>query len=337
MSHYLVETSVPAGQPLRKASPRVSRRRPHPGSGTRRPPIGQVRHRLRRVRPRSTTRSLPFPHTGLHPPRPVGDEYWRGRTRSHDAPRGRWWGESRRDSPGHGPRGLSGQIRSGFLSGGSAGIAFAHRAAPAQRLRRPPPGSVPPELSVATGLGRLECAMPTLLWMECGACSGESMAILGAEGPGREGDDLPDFLESCHVQLLWHPSLSLESPREVERLIGRIVSGEQELTLLCVEGSIIHGPDGTGMFDTFCGRPKRDIIADLCDRADFVLAMGTCAAFGGIPAAPPNPTESSGLQFSNDRPGGLLGPHWRSRAGYPVLNLSGCPVNAATMITTMEQ
>ena len=26
--------------------------------------------------------------------------------------------------------------------------------------------------------------MPTLLWMECGACSGESMAILGAEGPG---------------------------------------------------------------------------------------------------------------------------------------------------------
>ena len=153
--------------------------------------------------------------------------------------------------------------------------------------------------------------MPTLLWMECGACSGESMAILGADGPGMEGDDLPDFLESCHVQLLWHPSLSLESPREVERLIGCIVSGEQELTLLCVEGSIIHGPDGTGMFDTFCGRPKRDIIADLCDRADYVLAMGTCAAFGGIPAAPPNPTESSGLQFRNDRPGGLLGPDWR--------------------------
>jgi uptake hydrogenase small subunit len=178
--------------------------------------------------------------------------------------------------------------------------------------------------------------MPTLLWMECGACSGESMAILGAEGPGMEGDDLPHFLESCHVQLLWHPSLSLESPREVERLIGRIVSGEQELTLLCVEGSIIHGPDGTGMFDTFCGRPKRDIIADLCDRADYVLAMGTCAAFGGIPAAPPNPTESSGLQFRNDRPGGLLGPDWRSRAGYPVVNLAGCPVDAATMIQTMR-
>ena len=98
--------------------------------------------------------------------------------------------------------------------------------------------------------------MPTLLWMECGACSGESIAILGAEGPGRAGDNLPDFLEAHRVQLLWHPSLSLESPKQVEGLIGRILAGDQELTLLCVEGSIIHGPDGTGMFDTFCGKPN---------------------------------------------------------------------------------
>jgi hydrogenase small subunit len=161
------------------------------------------------------------------------------------------------------------------------------------------------------------------------------MAILGAEGPGMEGDKLPDFLDSSRLQLLRHPSLSQESPREVEGLIERILTGKQELTLLCVEGSIIHGPDGTLMFDTFCGRPKRDIIAALCDKADYVLAMGTCAAFGGIPAAPPNATESSGLQFRNDRPGGLLSPEWRSHAGYPVLNLAGCPVDAATMIKTM--
>ena len=183
----------------------------------------------------------------------------------------------------------------------------------------------------------MECTMPTLLWIECGACSGESMAILGAEGPGIGGNNLADFLESSQLQLLWHPSLSLESPKEVEGLIERILAGKQELTLLCVEGSIIHGPDGTGMFATFCGKPKRDIIAALCDRADYVLAMGTCAAFAGIPAAPPNPTESSGLQFRNDRPGGLLSPEWRSRAGYPALNLAGCPVDAATMIKTMRR
>ena len=43
---------------------------------------------------------------------------------------------------------------------------------------------------------------PTLLWMECGACSGESMAILGAEGRGKRGDTLPGFLEQPGVRLL---------------------------------------------------------------------------------------------------------------------------------------
>jgi hydrogenase small subunit len=175
----------------------------------------------------------------------------------------------------------------------------------------------------------------TLLWIGCGSCSGESMAILGAEGPGKEGDNLLDFLEQNHVRLLWHPSLSLESPKHAEGIIHRIVAGEQKLSLLCVEGSIIHGPGGTGMFDTFEGRPKRDVVRELCECADYVLAMGTCSAFGGIPAAPPNPSESSGLQFQNDRPGGLLGAAWRSQAGLPVLNLTGCPVDAATMIKTM--
>jgi Ni,Fe-hydrogenase I small subunit len=179
-------------------------------------------------------------------------------------------------------------------------------------------------------------AAPTLLWMECGACSGESMAILGAEGRGKRGDTLPGFLEDHDVRLLWHPSLSLESPRQANEIIARVVSGEQHLTLLCVEGSIIHGPKGTGRFDVFEGRPKRDIVAALCDRAEYVLAMGSCARFGSIPAAPPNPSESTGLQFTNSQPGGLLAPEWRSAGGLPVVNLSACPVDATTMIETMS-
>ena len=183
---------------------------------------------------------------------------------------------------------------------------------------------------------RPKTAAPTLLWIACGACSGESMAILGAEGRGKRGDTLPGFLAEHDVELLWHPSLSLESPRQTAALIDRIIAGEQPLTLLCVEGSIIHGPNGSGRFDTFEGRPKRDLVAALCARADYVLAMGSCAAFGGIPAAPPNPSESTGLQFTNKRPGGLLSSEWRSGAGLPVVNLSACPVDATTMIETMS-
>jgi hydrogenase small subunit len=162
------------------------------------------------------------------------------------------------------------------------------------------------------------------------------MAILGAEGPGKEGYNLLDFLEHNQVKLLWHPSLSLESPKQLKHLIARILAGEQQLTFLCVEGSIIHGPNGTGMYDTFAGQPKKDIIRSLCDKAEYVLAMGTCSSFGGIPAASPNLIEASGLQFQNENHGGLLDREWRSRSGLPVVNLSGCPVDAATMIKTMS-
>jgi uptake hydrogenase small subunit len=178
--------------------------------------------------------------------------------------------------------------------------------------------------------------MATLLWLACGACSGESMAILGVEGVGKGDDTLLDFLEQYHVQLLWHPSLSFESPKELASLIDHILAGEQELTFLCIEGSILHGPNGTGRYDTLHGQPKKDLIAALGNHAEYVLAMGTCAAFGGIPAAPPNPTEASGLQFTNTQPGGLFSAEWRSRAGVPVLNLAGCPVDAATMLQTMR-
>jgi Ni,Fe-hydrogenase I small subunit len=176
----------------------------------------------------------------------------------------------------------------------------------------------------------------TLLWVESGGCSGESMAILGLDGAFATGDyNLAQFLDDQGVRLLWHPSLSLESPLQLLSMVDSIVCGREQLTLFCVEGSIIHGPSGTGMYDSIHGKAKRDLIAALCEKAEYVLAMGTCAAFGGIPASPPNPTESSGLQFSLDKAGGLLKPEWRSRAGFPVFNLSGCPVDAVTMLRTM--
>jgi len=176
----------------------------------------------------------------------------------------------------------------------------------------------------------------TLLWLGAGACSGETMAILGAEGHGQQGVTLPSFLENNKIQLLWHPSLSLESPQEFFRIVERIEKGEQPLTFLCVEGSIIHGPNNTGLMDTMDGIPKRDLIRRLCHYAAAVFAMGTCACYGGIPAAPPNPSESSGLQFTLSLPGGLLGADWRSRAGLPVINVSGCAVGASTMISTLQ-
>src|SRR5581483_3667442 len=69
-------------------------------------------------------------------------------------------------------------------------------------------------------------------------------------------------------------------------------------------------------------------IDRLAPRAAAVLALGTCAAYGGIPAMRGNPTGAMGLAD-------YLGAGWRSRCGLPVVNLPGCPVQPDNITETL--
>lgn len=172
--------------------------------------------------------------------------------------------------------------------------------------------------------------MATLLWLQTGACSGDTMSLLNADSPSIES-----LMRKGSIELLWHPSLSDTPPGGLGKLIAAIEAGTQALDILCVEGSLITGPFGTGMFDSYRGRPKIQIAEALARRARYVVAVGTCSAFGGIPAAPPNPTDCTGLQFDHEQPGGLLPPEWRSGAGLPVINLAGCPTHPTTITRSL--
>jgi len=171
--------------------------------------------------------------------------------------------------------------------------------------------------------------MKSVLWLQTGACSGETMALLCAENPSIE-----QLIRDGSIEMLWHPSLSGPGA-DLARLIAQIESGERPLDILCVEGSIVTGPHGTGMFDSFRKRPKMDIVRSLVEKAGCVVAMGTCAAFGGIPASGNNPTDSTGLQFDRETKGGLLPFEWRSRTGLPVINVAGCPAHPETIVRTL--
>ncbi|ACB33617.1 NADH ubiquinone oxidoreductase 20 kDa subunit [Leptothrix cholodnii SP-6] len=172
--------------------------------------------------------------------------------------------------------------------------------------------------------------MATLLWLQTGSCGGDSLAILSADSPSLE-----QLLDSYSIELLWHPSLSNGHARRLDRVIDQILAGEQALDILCVEGSIITGPRGTGLYDPWRGGAKMNLVRDLAAKAGAVVAMGTCAAYGGIHAAPPNPSDCTGLQFDHEQPGGLLGPGWRSRSGMPVINVAGCPAHPHAMTQTL--
>ncbi len=166
--------------------------------------------------------------------------------------------------------------------------------------------------------------MASLFWLQCGGCGGDSMSFLNAESP-----DLIELFDTLGIRLLWHPSLSTLSPAEQAALIESLAEGEQALDILVVEGAILRGPAGTGMFDVKNGRPKKDLAAALAKRARYVVAAGTCAAFGGLGAD--SDIQAAGLQFLKKTPGGLLGADFRSLAGLPAINLAGCPCHAEVL------
>jgi hydrogenase small subunit len=158
----------------------------------------------------------------------------------------------------------------------------------------------------------------TLYWVQGGGCGGDTMSLLSVEFP-----NIINLLQSLKIEILFHPSLSNISPSEQAKLLDAIHAGTQPLDLLIVEGSIVCGPSGTGMFDTKNGRPKKELVLSLAKQAQVVVALGTCAAFGGF--GTDHIIEAVGLQFRKQEKGGLLGRDFLAKSGLPVINLAGCP------------
>lgn len=173
-----------------------------------------------------------------------------------------------------------------------------------------------------------------LLWLQSGGCGGCSMSLLNSEQPS-----LTTFFRAAGIHLLWHPSLSESSGKELLDLFECVLNDEIRLDILCLEGAVIHGPQGTGAFHRLAGSntPMRDWIARLVNKAEHLVAVGSCAAFGGITAGGGNPSEATGLQFTGADPGGLLDRTFQSVSGLPTINIAGCPTHPGWITDTLLQ
>ena len=72
-----------------------------------------------------------------------------------------------------------------------------------------------------------------------------------------------------------------------------------------------------GVYCTIGGESALNIARRVCVNAAATIAVGSCATFGNIPAAAPNPTGAVGVQ--------------EAVPGATVLNLPGCPLNAENL------
>jgi hydrogenase small subunit len=166
-----------------------------------------------------------------------------------------------------------------------------------------------------------------VLWITAGlSCDGDTIAMTAATQPSIEELVRGAFPRVPRLRL-HNPVLSRENGDEFMQRFHLAAGGQLGPFILVVEGSIPNERNKSdGYWAAFgtegpFGQPTLtcDWIDRLAPHAWAVVAVGTCATYGGVHALAGNPTGCMGLPD-------YLGWTWKSRAGIPIVCLPGCPV-----------
>ena len=161
---------------------------------------------------------------------------------------------------------------------------------------------------IARALGRTE--KPVLVWLEFQDCAGNTESFLRASRP--TAADI--VLDTLSVD--YHETIMAAAGHQAEANLQQVVRDRAGSYIVIVEGSIPTGAGGA--YCTIGGRSALDIAREVCGSAAATIAIGTCAAFGGLPAAAPNPTGA--LSVADAVPGLRT-----------LINLPACPANVENL------
>ena len=151
---------------------------------------------------------------------------------------------------------------------------------------------------------------PTLVWLEFQDCAGNTESFLRASKP-TAADVILDLLS-----VDYHETIMAAAGKRAEDALAAAIKDKQGQYIVIIEGSIPTGANGA--YCTIGGKSALQIAEDVCRNAAAVIAVGTCASFGGLPAASPNPTSALSV---GDAVHGIK----------TLINLPACPVNAENL------
>lgn len=159
-----------------------------------------------------------------------------------------------------------------------------------------------------------------VVWFQAAGCTGCSISLLNADYPGIKNLLLDEVVPGRSIALRFHLTLMGPTGQPALEVLEKMPSGATGKYVLVVEGAIPSPP-----FGEVGGVPISVRFLSLLEEAQAVVAMGSCAAYGGIPAAIPNPTEARGV-------GDFLRQHGKR---IPVLNVPGCPPHPRWLVETL--
>ena len=153
----------------------------------------------------------------------------------------------------------------------------------------------------------------SIIWVEFQSCTGDTEALLRASSP-TVAEIVLDVLSIDYSE-----TIMAAAGHQAEEARARTIKERAGKYIAVVEGSIPTRDNGA--YCCIGGRSALDLARELCNNALATIAVGTCASYGGIPAAAPNPSRAVGLS--------------QAVPGATVINLPGCPVNTDNLVATI--
>ena len=166
------------------------------------------------------------------------------------------------------------------------------------------------------------------VWLQAAACTGCSVSVLNAANPSIKNLLIDEVLPGKHINLRFHPTVMAGSGTPAIEIMEDTLQQKKGAYILIVEGAIPTAKGGIhGVVGERGGKPITMLsrVEELAKDALVVVALGTCASFGGIPAAYPNPTQCLGV-------GDVL----QARGiNTPLVNIPGCPPHPSWFVGTV--
>lgn len=163
--------------------------------------------------------------------------------------------------------------------------------------------ALPPSAAEALAEGLAAARRQSVIWLSFQECTGCTESITRSHSPTLE-NLMFDF-----ISLDYHHTLMAVSGEAAEKARLEAMAANKGKYIVVVDGSV-PTKDG-GVYSTIAGISNLQMLEDTLRDAFAVVAVGSCACFGGIPAAKPNPTGAVAISE-------LTG-------GKPLINISGCP------------
>jgi hydrogenase small subunit/[NiFe] hydrogenase small subunit len=153
---------------------------------------------------------------------------------------------------------------------------------------------------------------PPVVWLHFQECTGCTETLLRASHP-----DIARLLLNI-ISLDYHETVMAAAGNQAEEALASTLDKYKGKFVLIVEGAI--PTKDNGIYCKIHGKTAMDILAEVAPKAGAIIAIGTCATYGGVQSASPNPTGAVGVE---------------KLVNGPVVNIPGCPPNPVNLLGTV--